>query len=200
MSKTFALAAEGFADLVDRIPAEAWDGPGLGEWDLRSLVGHASRSLVTVQTYLGRPAEIESVSSPEDYYRAVVAIAGADPAAVVERGRQAGLALGDDPVATVRALLDDVLPRVRAAGNPLIETIAGGMFLDSYLPTRTFELVVHGYDIARAIGSDLPDVPQVVLAEVAALAARSAVAQGKGPELVLALTGRGSLPPGFSMV
>jgi uncharacterized protein (TIGR03083 family) len=200
MSETFALAAEGFAALVDRIPSDAWDGPGLGEWDLRSLVGHASRSLVTVQTYLDRPAEIEAVSSPEDYYRAVVAIAGADPAAVVERGRQAGLALGDDPVATVRSLLDDVLPRVRAAGNPLIETIAGGMFLDNYLPTRTFELVIHGYDIARALGTDLPDVPQVVLADVAALAARSGVVQGKGPELVLALTGRGSLPPGFSMV
>jgi uncharacterized protein (TIGR03083 family) len=200
MSEMFTLAAEGFAALVDRIPADAWEGPGLGEWDLRSLVGHTSRSLVTVQTYLGRPAEIESVSSPEDYYRAVVAIAGADPAAVVERGRQAGLALGDDPVATVRALLDDVLPRVRAAGNPLIETIAGGMFLHNYLPTRTFELVVHGYDIARAIGSDLPDVPQVVLAEVAALAARSSVVQGRGPELVLALTGRGSLPLDFSMV
>lgn len=200
MSETFALAAEGFAALVDRIPPDAWDGPGLGEWDLRSLVGHASRSLVTVQTYLGRPAEIESVASPEDYYRAVMAIAGADPAAVVQRGRQAGLALGDDPVATVHALLDDVLPRVRAAGNPLIETIAGGMYLHSYLPTRTFELVVHGYDIARALGSDLPDVPEVVLAEVAALAARSSVVQGRGPELVLALTGRGSLPPGFSMV
>lgn len=200
MLETFALAAEGFAALVDRIPSDAWDGPGLGEWDLRSLVGHASRSLVTVQTYLGRPAEQEFVSSPEDYYRAVVAIAGADPAAVVERGRQAGLALGDDPIATVRALLDDVLPRVRAAGNPLIETIAGGMFLHSYLPTRTFELVVHGYDIARALRIDLPDVPQVVLAEVTALAARSSVVQGRGPELVLALTGRGSLPPGFSMV
>ena len=41
-----------FAAQVDRIPADAWDGPGLGEWDLRALVGHASRSLVTVLTYL----------------------------------------------------------------------------------------------------------------------------------------------------
>ena len=199
MLETFTLAAESFATLVDRIPADAWDGRGLGQWDLRSLVGHTSRSLITVQTYLDRPAEVEAVSSPEDYYLATAAIVAADPAAVVERGRQAGLALGDDPVGTVRALLEDVLPRVRAAENPLIETIAGGMRLDSYLPTRTFELVVHSFDIARATGLE-PIIPEVALAEVAALAARIAVAQGSGPELILALTGRDSLAPGFSVV
>jgi len=47
--RTIFLAAAGtVAALVDAIPDTGWDGPGLGVWDLRALVGHTSRSLVTV--------------------------------------------------------------------------------------------------------------------------------------------------------
>ena len=65
---TFESAARSFAGLVRRIPDDAWDGPGLGDWDLRSLVGHASRSLITVSTYLQTSAEREDVATPQDYY------------------------------------------------------------------------------------------------------------------------------------
>jgi hypothetical protein len=200
MKETFALAAQCFTGLVGRIPDDAWTGPGLGVWDLRSLVGHASRSLITVDTYLDRPTETEDIFSPDHYYQAALAAAGANAEAVAERGRQAGLALGDDPASFVRALADRVLRRVDSAGDPLIETIGGGMRLSNYLPTRTFELVVHSLDIAAAAGLELSPLPATVLAEVACLAARSAVAQGRGPELILALTGRGTLPQGFSVV
>lgn len=44
----FAGAGRSFADLVGRLPATSWDGPGLGDWDLRALVGHTTRSLITV--------------------------------------------------------------------------------------------------------------------------------------------------------
>src|SRR5207249_10881660 len=64
----YAEAARTFVSLVRAIPAGSWDGPGLGEWDLRSLVGHTSRSLITVETYLSKPAEREDVPSPEAYY------------------------------------------------------------------------------------------------------------------------------------
>ena len=37
--------------------------PGLGEWDVRSLVGHTSRALLTVETYLASPAEVVKVGS-----------------------------------------------------------------------------------------------------------------------------------------
>ena len=47
--ETFAEAARTFVALVARIPQNRWNGPGLGEWNLRSLVGHTSRSLVTVE-------------------------------------------------------------------------------------------------------------------------------------------------------
>ena len=63
---TFTSAARSFAELVREIPASAWDSPGLGEWDLRSLVGHTSRSLITVSTYLQRCAEREDIAGAAD--------------------------------------------------------------------------------------------------------------------------------------
>ncbi|MGI8458100.1 MAG: maleylpyruvate isomerase N-terminal domain-containing protein [Propionibacteriaceae bacterium] len=200
----FAEAARAYVDLVRRVAASQWSGPGLGPWDLRSLVGHTSRSLITVQTYLDRPAATETVPTSVAYYLQVATGAGTDAAAVTERGRAAGVALGDDPLATVSALADHVLARVLglalAGADPLIETIVGGMHLSSYLPTRTFELVVHGFDIATAADLDPPSVSRDVLASCAALAAEIAAARGDGRELLLTLTGRRRLPPGFSVV
>ena len=42
---------------------DRWSEPGLGEWDIRALVGHTSRSLVTVEVYLARPAASVEVAS-----------------------------------------------------------------------------------------------------------------------------------------
>jgi hypothetical protein len=85
---TFASAAGSFAALVHRIGDGRWDGPGLGEWDLRSLVGHTSRSLVTVSTYLQTTAEHEDIATPQEYYARVNPSAlGVDSSAIVERGR-----------------------------------------------------------------------------------------------------------------
>jgi uncharacterized protein (TIGR03083 family) len=197
----FESAARSFADLVRRISDDAWDGPGLGAWDLRSLVGHASRSLITVSNYLKTPAEHEDVPTPQDYYARIadyMSNTGAE--AITERGRQAGRDLGDDPLATIQGLIDRVFGEVETAGDPLIAVIGGlGIRLHTYLWTRVFELAVHSLDIARATG--LPAaLPDDVLAETAALAARIAVATGDGETLLLSLTGRTALPPSFSVV
>ena len=45
--ETFAEAARTLVELVQRLPPDRWDKPGLGEWNLRALVGHTSRALVT---------------------------------------------------------------------------------------------------------------------------------------------------------
>jgi uncharacterized protein (TIGR03083 family) len=198
---TFASAARTFAALVHDIPVDRWAGPGLDEWDLRALVGHASRSLITVSTYLAQPAEREDIATPQEYYARVnPAALGISPAGIVERGRQAGRDLGDDPAATVDELLSRVLDELSDTGNPLIEVIGGaGIRLHTYLPTRTFELAVHGLDIARAVDISFV-LPADVLEEATALAARIAVATGHGETVLLALTGRAELPPSFSVV
>ena len=203
-SAAFTAAAESFGRLVAAIPAAAWDGPGLGDWDLRSLVGHASRSLITVSTYLRAPADREDVASPVAYYTLMRDLASdLGTADVIERGRQAGRDLGPDPVAAVNGLVQRALEDVDDVGgadDPLVVVIGGlGIRLSNYLPTRTFELAVHGLDIARAAHVDFSP-PAEVLDEAAALAARVGVALGQGTAVLLALTGRTTLPDAFSVV
>lgn len=141
------------------------------------------------------------MATPQEYYVGIadyMAKAGAE--AITERGRQAGRDLGEDPVRTIDDLVERVLGELATAGDPLIEVIGGlGLRLQTYLPTRTFEMAVHSLDIARAAHISL-DLPADVLDEASVLATRVALATGRGDELLLALTGRAGLPPGFSVV
>ena len=197
---TFLDAAATVADLVGRIPADAWTGPGLGVWDLRALVGHTSRALITVATYLAQRAPAVDVATPEAYFTTVARAGGTDTEAITERGRAAGAALGDDPPGTFRTLVDAAADALgRAGDDDVVPTVAGGMRVVAYLPTRTFELAVHGADIAAATGLPVAFAP-AVLTDAAVLAARVAVELGRGSELLAALTGRAALPPGFSVV
>jgi uncharacterized protein (TIGR03083 family) len=197
----FASAAEAFAGLARAISASDWTGPGVGEWDLRALVGHASRSLITVSTYLKAPVNHEDVTSPVDYYtqiRDYMSTAGAGD--IVERGRQAGRDLGADPVAKIDELLATALADLREVDDPLIGVIGGlGIRLSNYLPTRTFELAVHSLDIVAATGVRFA-LPDAVLDQATVLAAGVAVAMGQGEPVLLALTGRSALPDPFSVV
>ncbi|MFD6673146.1 maleylpyruvate isomerase N-terminal domain-containing protein [Rhodococcus zopfii] len=198
---TYASAVHSFSELIRDVPENRWNGPGLGEWDLRSLVGHTSRSLTTVATYLDSPADTEDIASPEQYYvhvKELTSVLGQDE--ILERGRRAGVDLGADPAASVDALSNAVLERLGSGEDRLIRVIGGsGIRLHSYLPTRTFELAVHGLDIAAAAGVPFA-LPDDVLMETTPLAARIAVALGDGATVLSALTGRTSLPGGYSVV
>lgn len=198
-AQLYLYAAHAVADLVGAIDDDQWTQPGLGGWDVRALVGHTSRAMITVLTYLDQPAQSEDVPTPERYFT-LIASQTTDPAAVAERGRQAGDALGPDPATAVRELLQRVTERLTSADpDALITTIVGGMRVAAYLPTRTFELVVHGLDIAAATGRAVTFSPPV-LAHVTDLAGRIACELGHGSDLLRALTGRTALPAGFSVV
>src|SRR4051812_33130651 len=143
--RAFADAASLFVRTAALV-GDRWQEPGLGEWDVRALVGHTSRSLLTVEEYLARPAATVEVPSAPAYYAATSAMA-AGPG-VAARGVAAGQALGDDPATAVAGLAARVVPLVeRSDGTDLLTTLAGGMRLDDYLPTRTFELAVHTCDL-----------------------------------------------------
>jgi hypothetical protein len=93
-----------------------------------------------------------------------------------------------------------VLPIVGAHnGTELVTTIAGGMRLRDYLPTRTFELTVHTADLATALGLPL-DIPAIAAAQALHIVADLAVADGLAGPLLLAATGRPGLPEGFSVL
>lgn len=201
----YLSAVDAFVDIIDRLPDDGWGREGLGVWDLRALVGHASTAaLSSVITAVDRPAGSEMIGSPERYYafgrtldpevyRAAVAAATAG-------AREQGAALGEHPAVVVRGLAEEVAARLaRVPGDPLIESAAGGMRLNTWLPTRTFELVVHSLDIASS--ASLPvSIPEVVLADAAALAARVGAETGQAVTVLRALTGRAALPSDFSVL
>ena len=199
---TFDAAAAAFLAQVEQIPREAYAGPGLGTWDLRALVGHTGRSLVTVAEYLPTRADTVEAASPAAYFAQASRLDASDGSgALVARGVAAGEALGDDPAATLHAsyaaataALDEL-----AGSDPVISTFCGGMRVSDYLPTRTFELVVHGLDIAAATGIELAP-PPAALAEAVGVATQSALELGLGADVLLALTGRRALPEGCSVV
>ena len=203
--QTFIATAHAFADLIDALPVDRLSGPGLGDWTLRDLVGHTvSAGLDGVVEALGKPATTEDLTAPEAYYALAKTV---DPAvyqslvALSDKDAgQWGARLGDQPADLVRQFADRAVAAVTAAApDTLVTTAAGGMRLARWLPTRTFELVVHGTDIATAAG--LPfDPPVDAIADSAALAARVAAVTGEGRAVLLALTGRGALTAGFSVI
>jgi uncharacterized protein (TIGR03083 family) len=195
--RAFADAAGWFVSTTALV-GDRWAEPGLGEWDVRALVGHTSRSLLTVEAYLARPAQTAEIPSAADYFLATRAMA-AGPA-VAQRGRDAGDALGDDPASVVAEIAARVVPFVDAQdGGTLLTTIAGGMRLEDYLPTRTFELAVHTSDLARALDEPL-DVPATSAVQALRLVTELAAGDGRAGPLLLAATGRTGLPPGWSVL
>lgn len=193
----FADAAGWFASVTGRVGVR-WESPGLGEWTVRDLVGHTSRSLLTVETYLSRPALLAEIDSAAGYLAATKEIAAGPE--VAARGREAGAMLGTDPPAEVSRIVARVLPLLHErTGAELVTTIAGGMRLDDYLPTRTFELTVHTADLVTALGERL-DVPRLAAEQALCLVAELAARDGRSGPLLLASTGRTGLPEGYSVL
>lgn len=193
----YGEAAGWFRSLVDVVEGR-WDEPGLGEWSVRDLVGHGSRSLVTVETYLdAEPGEV-TLPTAASYLGSIRGPASAP--GVAERGRAAGRAMGEDPAGFLAELDARVQAKVAAApDDAFVGTPFGGMRLLDYLPTRTFELVVHGADLAAALAVPA-DPPTTSLRSALRLVAEVVADGGQGPDVLLALTGRRGLPAGFSLV
>lgn len=199
---TYAVAADAFLDLVAGVPLDRYDGPGLGDWDLRSLVGHTGRSLTTVVSYLATRADRVDAESPGAYFATVSRLAAQDvDGQIRRRGVEAGQALGADPVGRLRESRRAAEEALVGLGGEdvVVGTAGGGMRVSDYLPTRTFELVVHSLDIARAAGVGFTP-PPAALVEALTVATESALELGVGVDVLLALTGRQPLPAGCSVV
>lgn len=185
--RAFAEAADWFVRTTTQV-GDRWGQPGLGEWDVRALVGHTSRALLTVEAYLQQPADTVDVESPAEYFRAAREVA--PPETVAVRGREAGDALGPDPAAAVAGIAGRVVPLVRArTGDEVVTTVVGGMRLAGYLPTRTFELVVHTCDLVSALGIHARP-PAPAAAQALTVMSDLAVEGGQAGRLLLAATGR----------
>lgn len=198
----YRLAAHAFAAVTQDLQPNDWVKPALGVWTVRDLTGHASRALTTVQTYLdpSRTTNHPDLPDAAAYFRTARAVL-ADPAAVADRGRRAGAALGADPVTAVAGLAERVVALVeRSEDNALVTTPVGTMTLIEYLPSRTFELSVHTLDLAAAAGLTPPAGLAGPIVGSLMLAVELAATDAHAAEVLLALTGRRPMPPGFSVV
>ena len=193
----FRDASDWYITAVEGVDPDQWDAPGLGEWSVLELVAHASRAYVTLEQYLQPGGHID-IGTAADYFR----VALADPtihATVAARGRDEVTALGDDPLAAVRARAASATHAVEVAPpGSVCVTFAGTLSLADYLATRVIELTVHSLDIAAAVGRPDAEPPEtaagVSLVVLSALAAHPTAAT-----LLRALTGRAALPSGFNV-
>ena len=195
----YLSAARGFLELVEQVPGTAWATPALGVWDVRGLTGHASRALTTVESYLGAPQTGKRVDGPVEYY---LAIRGSTtPESIAQRGRETGDALGTDPAGAVREIVERLTALLgNTPDDALVASPAGTMVLVDYLPTRTFELAVHGLDLARVLGVEPPSSLMPGVAASLELAGAIGARLPTAPELLLLLTGRSGLPGNLSVV
>ena len=191
-------SAEYFAGVVDRIGEDDWERPALGKWTLRDLAGHTYRSITTIIGYSERPAAAAAMDSPVAWV--LTALERANPEAVAEMGRSAGLEIIDNPPMFVRGFLNMVRGRLNELPDEtLMASPWGGIGLIDYLQVRTMELIVHTIDLAEAAGVEAEPPPagmQVALGVLAGVA----VARGQGPALAQAATGRAPLPEGFNIL
>ena len=137
-----------------------------------------------------------TIHSPLDYYTRGLQLA--TPALhddVAERGRQAGAALGDDPVSAIRTLAQRVVDRVESEPDDAVcSSRFGGMLLIDYLPTRIVELTVHTLDITDAL-----DYPPTVRSDAVALTTEIMAKVADPLVLIRSLGGRALLPDGFNV-
>jgi uncharacterized protein (TIGR03083 family) len=197
----FLAISDTFVDVVQRVPNDRWNDVALGEWSMRSLVGHGARAMLTVTQYLDAGASAVETNSPVAYFQRAMGSAG-DPAGIAARGVQAGEALGADPKAAVREIRERAVARLTVASDDdLVGLPWGGMTLGQYLPTRVFELTIHTLDIAVALGieGEIALPPQAVAVTAELIGGLTAL-QGKAAEMLLAVTGRRSLADGFSVI
>lgn len=198
--EAYTRAAALFVDTVAAMHDAQWQQPALGVWTVRDLVGHTSRALLTVESYLAQPASHVELARPVDYFLQAQA-ALADPASVAARGRESGAALGPAPAQAVREIATRVLALVQATtDDALVRTPLGGMRLIDYLPSRVFELTVHTLDLATALSTAVTIPPEAAAISLHLLADLAAVQPSKTAALLLAGTGRGALPSGYSVL
>lgn len=200
----YVAAAEAVVTQVADLPDDSWDAPALGSWSGRMLVGHLGSMFTSVVEACSRPATSLGLPRTGGYYafRRTLApeVYETALAAVAEVHASDAAALGDDPVTTLRAQFARAVEALANTGDDdLVTTPAGGMRLRDWLPTRTFELATHGVDLEAATGVRVV-LPPEVLSSAVRVAAATAVEIGDGRAVLLALTGREDLPPGYCAI
>ncbi len=192
----FQQGAATFLEVLRGVSADQWDQPeALGELTTRELAAHTLRAFITIEGYLNAEPQTDRVlAETSEYYAAVLSEPNLHEG-VAARARRAGAQLVD-PVGEAEVTIARVLALVAATANDdPVNSFIGQMTLSEYLATRVVELGVHTLDLARATDQFVElhnDTAAVVLSVLTQLASPS--------QLILALTGRESLPDNYNVL
>jgi len=169
----FALLAERFADLSE---ADFDRDTRLAPWRVRELVAHTTRNICSVVPALSRPEPEQATVDLDDYYDKGAQMSAAIRDRAVDEAR-ADVRWAEELAAAVRETRE-----VLAAVGPdrLISVRLGAMSLDGFLVTRCVEGVVHGLDLAHALGGDparwtTPEATEICAGQLARIGARAGV-------------------------
>lgn len=196
----FDAAAQVFVGLVGAVPVSQLDNPGLGIWTVRDLIGHTSRALITIESYIGKVSTNGNIEGAIAYFVAVRNTT-IHPNEIAQRGIDAGKALGDNPASAVSEIANRVSRLVTSTSDKEnLGTPWGNITFIEYLRTRSFELTVHSLDIARAAGLIPPPELNTPILDACELAGLLAAHHPRSTEILLALTGRSTLPEDIKVV
>ena len=176
-----------------------WQAPGLGEWDIAGLGRHLTRAVSAPERYLELQEPVAAqVENAAGYFAAYLerrAEAPADLDATVASRALDGV---DEPstipvefgatLERAMLLLDEVEP------SRLVPTPFGAMRMGNYLRTRTFELVVDGFDLGHALGV-VWEAPAGAATDALAVIGDFAVITGRSGDLLGLVTGRSWADP-----
>jgi uncharacterized protein (TIGR03086 family) len=159
LSTLYDRTVAGWSDQVRRVGADQWDHPTpCSDWTVRELVNHvAGESLWAVPLVQG--STIEEVGDRFD-----------------------GDLLGEDPATTALDAADAGLAAVseRLPTGGTVHLSYGEEQLDEYVRQLAADHLIHGWDLASALGSPLQPDPEVVSDVAAWFADREDMYRGAG--------------------
>ena len=136
-SDKYRRAVEGFSAVLDAVPADGWSAQSpCKEWTAKHVVGHV----------IGGSQMISAARTGETPNYEPLDAAGDDPAAAYAAARQAAL----------DTLTDEYLTKT-------IQSPMGEMPLDHMIGMiLTNDVLIHTWDLARAVGTEVTLDPQLV--------------------------------------
>ena len=152
----FRESGHWWRSLVGGVDDHQWDLPAVGEWNVRELVAHGARAFKTVAEYVeGEVKDPTRIDTAAQYFRIVLA-EQTPHIHIANRARAEAATESDWVNATDRQWAAAELVVSNVAPDTDLHLFVGEMPLGQYLATRVVELVVHGTDLAEAIGIPSP--------------------------------------------
>lgn len=139
------LSAAHVIGILGRVRPEQWAAPTpCTQWDVTELTGHLITTMLVYRDLLG----------------------GATAQELLEAMRSQRDVVGDDPVETCQAAADVCAAAFRAPGalERIVHHPIGDIPGEYLLGMRISENVIHGFDLARALGVELVVEDEIVAA------------------------------------